>query len=98
MERAPNNFEQWTELARQLSDAVDARNDFITKLGGFDDFADVHQYVDGNREKYDALESVANSARDVLEREVADKPALVAHLREIGSVELANRISRMFDV
>ena len=49
------SLDEQVTLSKKLSDAVDAANDFIKRFGSFDDFADVHQHVGGNREKFDKL-------------------------------------------
>ena len=81
-----------------MSLAVDARNNFIKSFGGFDDFADVHQHVDDNREKYDKLEEAVSLARKNLDETVSDKKALVEHLRSTDEDRLADRIAQMFVV
>lgn len=92
------SLETQTRFAQALSEAVDARNDFIERLGGFDDFADVHQHVDGNREKFDALENAYEIARKTFNDAVTDKKALIKHLRNLNQKALAERIIRMFSV
>ena len=92
------SFEEQMLLAKALYDAVDARNDFTERLGGFEDFAAVHQYVDGNREKYDKLEDACNEVRKKFDETVTDKKPFVEHLRNIGETKLADRITRMFRV
>ena len=92
------SFEEQVHLAKELSDAVDARNDFIERMGGFDDFAAVHQHVDGNREAYDELEKSVNTTRKNLDESISDKRGLVEYLRNIHEDALADRIARMFEV
>ena len=92
------SLEEQVDLAQALSDAVDVRNDFIQRMGGFDDFADVHQYVDDNRARYDELEAVFSEARKKFDEAVMDKKALTVHLRQQGQTELADRIKSMFSV
>ena len=67
IEDTPKGFEKQVSLAETLSNAVNARNDFIEMMGGFDDFAGVHQHVSGNRERYDKLEEAISLARKDLE-------------------------------
>ena len=90
------SFEEQINLAKTLYGAADARNEFIEKLGGFDDFAAVHQYVDNNRAKYDALDDTFEDTRKKFDEVVTDKKALVEHLRSMGENTLADRITRMF--
>ena len=78
------SLDEQVALSKKLSDAVDAANDFIRWFGGFDDFADVHQHVGGNREKFDKLSNVRDVARDELDQKVKDKKALVDYLQSIG--------------
>jgi len=92
------SFEKQISLAKTLYDAVDARNEFTERLGGFDDFAAVHQYVDNNRAKYDALDNTFEDARKKFDELVTDKKALVEHLRNIGENVLVDRITQMFGV
>lgn len=92
------SFEEQTNLAKAVYDAADARNEFTERLGGFDDFAAVHQHVDNNRAKYDALAKTFEDARKKFDETVTDKKALVEYLQGIGEKNLADRIKRMFSV
>ena len=98
IEDTPKGFEKQVSLAESLSNAVNARNDFIEMMGGFDDFADVHQHVSGNRERYDKLEEAVSLTRKDLDETVSDKRALVEYLRSTNENQLADRIVRMFEV
>jgi hypothetical protein len=91
-------IELQVKLAHDLSNAVDARNRFIEEMGGFDDFAEVHQYVGNNRERYDRLEGAVAEARKNLKQRVQNKRAFVEHLRSINEEALAKRISEIFSV
>ncbi len=92
------SLDEQVNLARTLSKAVDAANEFVARMGGFDDFAEVHQHVDDNRAQFDALEKARNEARQTFDEMVRDKPALVKHLRGLNEIELADRIKRMFQI
>ncbi|VAW31997.1 hypothetical protein MNBD_CPR01-82, partial [hydrothermal vent metagenome] len=49
------SFDQQVELASKLFKAVNGRNDFIKRQGGFDTFAEVGQYIEGIRDAYDQM-------------------------------------------
>ncbi|MBX4200361.1 hypothetical protein KW790_02805 [Candidatus Parcubacteria bacterium] len=97
-QEAEISMEGQAELARSLSEAVDAREEFIDKLGGFDDFAEVHQYVGDNREVYNSLDDEVSRIRKELDEKVLDKKVLVDYLVSHDEAKLAARISRMFGV
>lgn len=91
-------FEQQLELAKALSNAVDERNDFIKRQGGFDTFAEVGQYVWDARDSYDKMEENVSKTRQEFDKKVIDKKEFVNKLINIGENKLADRISKMFDL
>lgn len=92
----PLSIEQRIQLARELVDAVNTRNQFTEERGGFDTFAEVWQHVEGNREEYDKLESEVTQLRKELDEKVVDKKALIKELRRLGEKDVADRIAAMF--
>ncbi|MDO8492150.1 MAG: hypothetical protein Q7S34_00725 [bacterium] len=95
-EKLKLTFEEQFALAKELSDAVDIRNNYIKRFGSFDDFAEIHQYVGNNRLVYDEMEDDVSKAREKFDRDVIDKEVFVNKLRESGKNQLALRISQMF--
>ena len=94
----PLSFEQQLELAKILSDAVDKRNDFIKRQGGFDTFAEAGQYMEGMRDAYDKMENEVLKARREFDEKVSNKKEFVDRLRKAGEDTLADKITRMFNI
>ncbi len=92
------SFDQQVELAKVLFNAVNDRNAFIKRQGGFDTFAEVGQHVNGMRNAYDEMEAAVSSARQDFDEKISDKKEFVKKLKDIGEDDLANTISRMFSV
>lgn len=88
-------MEEWASLARALAKANDERNLFTERFGGFDNFAEVWQYVGDNRKLYDKLADKAEGALKRVEEEVSDKKVLVKYLKSLGEKKLARRMSRI---
>ncbi|MEK7642198.1 MAG: hypothetical protein AAB392_00155 [Patescibacteria group bacterium] len=102
MESDPNqnptlSLEEQVDLVKKLLDAVDVREKFIERMGGFDDFADVHQHVGDNRKQYDELWATYEAARNEFDQKISDKKVLVEHLRKVDK-RSADRIAMMFRV
>jgi len=101
MEGTPEHelsIEEQTNLAQELSEANSNRNALLEQ---YPDWDDLIVFVNGsheNRKHYEELEKAANEAREKLNVNVADKSALVGHLRETGENELADEIAGMFGV
>lgn len=105
MEGVPTNnleqelsFDEKVALAETLFEAVNARNDFTERHGGFDDFADVHQHIGDNRKKFDEMEVVVTEARKEFDEKITDKKQFMEDLISKGDVDLANLISLMFNI
>ncbi|GEM_PF-6745357 len=91
------SFEDQVALANTLLEVVNERNGFIDRQGGFDDFAQVGQYMDGMRESYDEAERMVMQAREEFDRRVPDKETFITKLKSIGGQErLVSLISTMF--
>lgn len=92
------SFDQYLELAEVLSNAVDERNVFIKRQGGFDTFAEAGQYIEGMRDAYDKMEEDISKARREFDERVFDKKEFVNKLRGAGKNDLADTIASMFSV
>ena len=92
------SFDQQVALAEALFKAVDDRNVFIQRQGGFDTFAEVGQHVEGMGATHDELEQVALNARREFDEKVFDKKEFVRKLRDVGNDALADTVARMFGV
>jgi hypothetical protein len=92
------SFDQQLELAKVLFDAVDERNVFIKRQGGFDTFAEAGQYIEGMRDTYDKMEEDVSKARREFDEKVFDKKGFVNKLKEMGKNDLADTITSMFGV
>ena len=91
-------FEQNLMLAGALREAVNTRNTFVRRQGGFDTFAEVGQYGEGMRSQYDAMEDKVTRLRAEFDVQVKDKRAFVDRVRSTGNEELAGLIGSMFGV
>lgn len=92
------SFDQQLELAEVLFSAVDERNDFIKRQGGFDTFAEVGQYVEGMRDVYDKMEEDVIRVRREFDEKVLDKKEFVNKLRKMSKDDLADTIASMFGI
>jgi len=92
------SFEEQVALATTLFQAVDDRNVFIQRQGGFDTFAEVGQHVNDMRSVYDKMEEKVSVARQEFDEKVVDKNAFVSQLRSVGNDALAGVIASMFGV
>lgn len=92
------SFEEQVALATTLFQAVDDRNVFIQRQGGFDTFAEAGQHVNGMRGVYDSMEDAVSVARQEFDEKVVDKSAFVSQLRSVGNDALADVIASMFGV
>ncbi|MEK9175036.1 MAG: hypothetical protein AAB795_00415 [Patescibacteria group bacterium] len=93
------SFDQKLILAQTLNRAVDNRNTFIQRQGGFDNFAEVGQHTDNLRSVYDDLERAVTNARKEFDENVHNKKEFVQQLKNIGeNNNLAIRISSIFAV
>ncbi len=105
MENIPTNsfeqelsFDEKVSLAGTLFQAVKARNDFIDMYGGFDNFADVDQYIGDNRKVFDEMESAVTDARNEFYEKVSDKKQFMEDLISRGDVDVADMIGLMFGI
>jgi len=92
------SFDQKVALATTLFQAVDDRNVFIQRQGGFDTFAEVGQHVGDMRSVYDEMENAVSIARQEFDEKISDKKEFVKQLRIAGNDALADLIARMFSV
>src|SRR3989338_10571209 len=91
-----SSFDEMVILAQALDEAVDKRNLFILRQGGFDTFAEVGQHVEGMRAEYDKMEDEVFRAREEFDSKVSDKNEFFKKLRDAGNNDLADRIEKMF--
>ncbi len=92
------SIEEQAALAKELIEAANARNSFTDSLGGFEDFAAVHQHVGDNRVRYNALDDAFNEKRALFDLSASDKNAVVNFLKQTGDKEAAKAIAKMFGV
>lgn len=92
------SFDQQVALATNLFKAVDDRNVFIERQGGFDTFAEVGQHVGDMRFVYDEMENAVSIARQEFDEKISDKKEFVKQLRIAGNDAIADLIARMFSV
>jgi len=92
------SFDEMVILAQALDEAVDKRNLFILRQGGFDTFAEVGQHVEGMRAEYDKMEDEVSRAREEFDSKVSDKNEFFKKLREGGNNDLADKTEKMFGV
>lgn len=92
------SFDEKVALADVLFKAVDDRNVFIQRQGGFDTFAEAGQHVGGMRDAYDEMEKAVSDARRDVDEKISDKEGFVRQLREAGRDDLADMSARMFRV
>lgn len=103
MEKSSNEnveltFDQQVALADVLYKAVDDRNVFVQRQGGFDTFAEAGQYLGGMRDAYDDMEKAVFAARNEVDEKISDKEEFVRQLRGEGRDDLADMIASMFRV
>ncbi len=91
-------FDQQVALATNLFKAVDDRNVFIKRQGGFDTFAEVGQHVGDMRSDYDKMENTVSITRQEFDEKVSNKKEFVKKLRIAGNDVLADLVIRMFSV
>ena len=75
---------------------VNTRNEFIRGQGGFDTFAEMGQYVEGVKDRYDKMEEDVTRNRAEFDEKVIDKESFVAELRDDNREDLADLMARMF--
>lgn len=92
------SFDEKFSLAKTLFNAVNTRNNFTEKYGGFDDFAEVHQHVGDNRQVFDKMDSAVITARKEFDEKIIDKKQFVEDLISREDIELANMIGLMFNI
>ena len=92
------SFDQKIALATALNKAVDERNIFIKRQGGFDTFAEVGQHVGDMKASYDTLEDDVSRARQEFDSKIHNKKEFVEKLRGLEENALADRIASMFGV
>ncbi len=91
-------FNEQVELAKNLFKAVEDRNIFIERQGGFDSFADSGQYVESIKDAHDEMEEAIDKAKKEIDEKVSDKEGFVGRLKEAGENDLADLIAGMFGV
>ncbi|KKS65782.1 MAG: hypothetical protein UV34_C0008G0001 [Parcubacteria group bacterium GW2011_GWB1_42_6] len=89
------SLEDQETLAKLVLAAYQRRNEFTASFGGFDNFAEVWQYVDDNRATYDLLEQAGKKAWENFDRNVPDKLVLVEHIAGKGDFDLAESVARI---
>lgn len=89
------SFNEQTQLAQKLFNAVNERNDYIKRQGGFDTFAVTSNFGNG-REIYSGMEKAVSVARKEFDEKVIDKKEFFKKLRSVNETDLADTISSMF--
>lgn len=89
------SFEYEVALAQALLNAINERNDFVHRQGGFDTFAEAGQYTPGMKEAYDQMEKAVGDAREAFDTGVSDKAAVVEQMKKTDEMG-AKTIALMF--
>lgn len=89
------SFNEQTQLAQNLFNAVKVRNDYIERQGGFDTFAVTSNIGDG-RKIYSGYEKAVDEARREFDEKVTDKEEFFKKLKSVNETVLEKTISSMF--
>ena len=89
------SFNEQTQLAQKLFDAVKERNDYIEMQGGFDTFA-VTSNIGNGRDIYSRYEKAVDEARKEFNEKVTGKEEFFKKLKSVNEIVLEKTISSMF--
>ncbi|MBP6948708.1 MAG: hypothetical protein KBC41_04375 [Candidatus Pacebacteria bacterium] len=89
------SFNEQTQLAQKLFDAVKERNDYIEMQGGFDTFA-VTSNIGNGRDMYSRYEKAVDEARKEFNEKVTGKEEFFKKLKSVNEIVLEKTISSMF--